>query len=78
MANNARAHILIECSGGKTNEVVSRLHSLDGVKSVERVLGPYEVIAVVEAPSLSEIGSLVTQNIHPITGIMGTVTCLVV
>jgi DNA-binding Lrp family transcriptional regulator len=78
MAKNARADILIEIAGGKTNDVVNCLSRIDGVKSVDRVLGPYEVIAVVELPSLIEIGDMVTRSIHPIEGIIRTVTCLVV
>ena len=51
---------------------------LKGMKSVETVTGPYDVIAIVELATLNEIGDLVTQHIHPITGITRTVTCLVV
>ncbi len=55
-----------------------RFSRLKGMKSVETVTGPYDVIAIVELDTLNEIGDLVTQHIHPITGITRTVTCLVV
>lgn len=78
MVNKARAYILIECTVGRTKDVINGLAHLNGIKSVETVTGPYDAIAVVEVDTLNEIGDLVTQNIHPITGITRTVTCLVV
>ena len=74
----AKAFILIECMVGRTREVVIGLSRLKGVKSVDTVTGPYDVIAVVEVDTLSEIGDTVTKHIHPIAGITRTVTCLVV
>ena len=49
---------------------------LKGVKSVNAVTGPYDIIAIVEGETLNEIGDLVTSKIHPIAGISRTVTCL--
>jgi DNA-binding Lrp family transcriptional regulator len=48
------------------------------VSSVDLVTGPYDIIAIVEAETLSEVGDVVTAKIHPITGISRTVTCLVI
>ena len=78
MADKAKAFILIETVVGRTKEVVAGLNSLEGVKSVDTVTGPYDVIAIIEADSLNEIGDLVTQKIHPVVGISRTVTCLAV
>ncbi len=74
----AKAFILIETVVGRTKEVVAGLKGLQGVKSVDTVTGPYDVIAIVEAKTLNEIGDLVTQKIHPVAGISRTVTCLAV
>jgi DNA-binding Lrp family transcriptional regulator len=74
----AKAYILIECMVGRTREVVTSLSRLKGVKSVDTVTGPYDVIAIVEVDTLNEVGDVVTQHIHPIAGITRTVTCLVV
>ena len=74
----ARAFILIETAVGRTKEVVASLRQLEGVKSVDPVTGPYDVIAIVEAKSLNDIGDLVTGRIHPIAGISRTVTCLAI
>jgi DNA-binding Lrp family transcriptional regulator len=75
---SAKAFVLIETSVGRTKEVANVLRKLEGVKSVDPVTGPYDVIAVIERESLSEIGDLVTSQIHPVTGISRTVTCLAI
>jgi DNA-binding Lrp family transcriptional regulator len=75
---SAKAFVLIETSVGRTKEVANVLRKLDGVQSVDPVTGPYDVIAVIERESLSEIGDLVTSQIHPVTGISRTVTCLAI
>jgi len=72
----AKAFVLIETMVGKSKEVVSALKQLEGVRSVDTVTGPYDVIAIVEAKNLNDIGDIVTGKIHPIAGISRTVTCL--
>ena len=74
----AKAFVLIETAVGKNKEVVSLLGKLEGVKSVDIVTGPYDIIAVVEGESLNEIGDLITGKIHPVPGINRTVTCLAI
>ena len=73
-----KAYVLIETAVGRNREVIAALKKLKGVSSVDLVTGPYDVIAIVEAETLSEIGDIVTARIHPITGISRTVTCLVI
>ena len=74
----AKAFVLIETAVGRSKEVVDAIRQLKGVKSVDTVTGPYDVIAIVEGDSLNDIGDLVTAKIHPITGISRTVTCLAI
>jgi len=74
----AKAFVLIETAVGKTKEVVVKVRQLEQVKSVDPVTGPYDIIAIIEAESLNDIGDLVTGKIHPIAGISRTVTCLAI
>ncbi len=74
----AKAFVLIETAVGRSKEVVDAIRGLKGVKSVDTVTGPYDVIAIIEGNNLNEIGDLVTAKIHPITGISRTVTCLAI
>ncbi len=74
----AKAFVLIETAVGKNKDVMTALRQLDGVKSVDTVTGPYDIIAIVERESLNDVGDLVTGKIHPIAGISRTVTCLAI
>ncbi len=73
----AKAFVLMETVVGRNKEVVAALRQLDGVKSVDTVTGPYDVIATVEGETFNDIGDLITAKIHPIAGISRMVTCLV-
>jgi DNA-binding Lrp family transcriptional regulator len=72
-----KAYVLIETTAGKNREVVAALKQMKGVCEVNVVTGPFDLIALVEADSLAGVGDVVTAGIHPIPGIMRTVTCLV-
>ncbi len=71
-----RAYILIETSVGKTNDVARELRSSTNMMSVDTVTGPFDIIAVVEADSLPDIGELISEGMHKVPGIVKTVTCL--
>ena len=74
----AKAYVLIETAVGRAKEVAAALEKLDGVKSVDAVTGPYDIIVIAEGETLNDIGDLVTGRIHPISGISRTVTCLAI
>jgi DNA-binding Lrp family transcriptional regulator len=74
----AKAFVLIETAVGKTKDVVASLKKMEGVKTVDTVTGPYDVIAIVEAENLNDVGDIITGKIHAIDGISRTVTCLAV
>jgi len=74
----AKAFVLIETAVGRNKEVATAMEQLKGVKSVDIVTGPYDIIAIIEGESLNDIGDLVTGEIHPIAGISRTVTCLAI
>ena len=71
-----KAYILIETAVGKSRDVTETLRSLEGIQTVDAVTGPYDIIAVVAAEDLNAVGDLVTSQIHTISGIVRTVTCL--
>lgn len=74
----AKAFVLIETAVGRNKEVATALEKLAGVKSVDIVTGPYDIIAIIEGGSLNDIGDIVTGKIHPVAGISRTVTCLAI
>ena len=72
----AKAFILIETVVGKSKEVVASISKLEGVKSVDIVTGPYDVIAIIETENLNDIGDLVTGKIQRVPGVSRIVCCL--
>jgi DNA-binding Lrp family transcriptional regulator len=72
-----KAYVLIETTVGRNREVISALKKVKGISGVELVTGPFDLITIIEAESLADIGDVVTARIHPIPGITRTVTCLV-
>ncbi len=75
---SAKAYILMETVVGRNRDVVQALRQLKGVASADSVTGGFDVIAIVEAESLNEVGDLITKKIHHIPGVSRTVTCLVI
>lgn len=73
-----KAYVLIETAVGKTRDVAGALEGMEGVRSVDPVTGPYDLIVVIEADDLGSIGDMVTGTVHTIGGIQRTVTCLAV
>lgn len=74
----AKAFVLIETAVGRNREVLAALDKLKGMESVNTVTGPYDIIAVLQRETLSDIGDLVTSKIHTVEGVTRTVTCLVI
>lgn len=73
-----KAFVLIEAAVGRSKEVMTAIKQIEEASSVDMVTGPYDVIAILEAETLGQIGDIVTGKIHPIDGISRTVTCLAV
>jgi len=67
------ACVLIRTSHGKFKEVVERIQQIKGVARVFPVLGRYDVVADVECPSISELGSTVLR-ISRLAGVVFTET----
>jgi len=75
-----KAYVLVETSAGKTKAVKKSLAKLKPgkcrIESLDVVTGPYDYIAVVQGPTLDDIGQLVTEGIGAIEGVTRTTTCL--
>ena len=73
-----RAYILLETAVGRTREVATQLRSVEGMKAVDVVTGPYDIIALMEAEDINAIGDIVTSKVHIIPGVVRSVTCVAV
>ncbi len=74
----ARAYVLIEAESGKISEVLTALRAIDGLIAVDAVTGPYDIVATVQTPDPRQIGRLVMNDIHAISGVKRTITCMVI
>ena len=55
-----KAYILIETAVGTSKSVSDQLREINSVVRVDAVTGPYDIIAVINAPDLTTVGDLVT------------------
>jgi DNA-binding Lrp family transcriptional regulator len=72
------AYVLVQTDVGKAADVTRFMREIDGVVSAEDVTGPYDVIVLIQAESIDEVGRLVVSQMQRIEGITRTVTCPVV
>lgn len=73
-----KAFILIKIRAGDIKDVVRQLRNTDSVVEAHMTFGPYDAVAIVDAPDLGSIGALVASTIQPIQGVEQTLTCLTV
>jgi DNA-binding Lrp family transcriptional regulator len=72
-----KAYVLANVQVGSGEGAVKDLLAIEGVKSVENVTGPFDVIAVVEVDDTRALGNLLISKIESIKGITNTLTCVV-
>lgn len=74
----ATAYVLISVQSGKAPMVHNRLQKMQGVRQVDIVFGPYDMIAIVEGSDSSAIGRLVLDELSQVEGVLDTITCNVI
>jgi DNA-binding Lrp family transcriptional regulator len=73
-----KAYVLIKIRAGEVKEVVRELRKSPQIIEANMTFGPYDAVAVVEAPEITSIGNLIAGSIQPIPGVEQTLTCLAV
>ena len=71
-----KAYILIEMVAGHSRNLVETLEKRRPVTDVDRVTGPYDVMAIVEATDINKISDIVAEEIHSLPGVVRTTTCI--
>jgi DNA-binding Lrp family transcriptional regulator len=71
-----KAFVLIIVDPAKTLDVFGRLRGVTGISEVYQVMGPYDIVAVVDVPNLTDVPSVISRNIRAIEGIESTTTCV--
>lgn len=71
-----RAFILIETEVGRAKQVAEALRNVPEVLAADVITGTFDVIAIIEAPSMSAMAEVVTGQVQAIRGVLRTITCV--
>jgi len=67
-----KTFILIVTDPGTTRRVANTLKGLDLVTDVHEVMGPYDIVVELEAPQLTDVPAILSDQIRTIDGIQST------
>ncbi|MDK2896107.1 MAG: hypothetical protein PWP04_227 [Candidatus Atribacteria bacterium] len=73
-----QAYILIQAQTGKAQAIKKELLTLPGCLRVDRVMGPFDLIVLVEAESNREVGEVILKEIQALPGVKRTLTCPII
>jgi DNA-binding Lrp family transcriptional regulator len=73
-----KAYVLIKISTGDIPVALKLLRRLQCAREVTMTFGPFDAIAVLEAPSIEAISGCVAHEIQSIPGVVETCTCLAI
>lgn len=73
-----KAYVLIEMAAGHSANLVRSLEESSSVRSIGRVTGPYDVIAIIEDEDLNKVHTFVMSVIHKKEGVLRTTTSVAV
>jgi DNA-binding Lrp family transcriptional regulator len=73
-----QAYILITTGAGKAMDALDAIRKLENVKSAHTIVGPYDIIALVEFPDAAALTDVIVGKIQKIDGVSRTLTCIVV
>ena len=71
-----RAFVLIVADPAQTGEVYETLKTVPTIVELYQVMGPYDLVAVIESHSLTEVPSIISKSIRAVPGIESTTTCV--
>lgn len=71
-----KAFVLIVVDPARTVDVYNQLRSVEGISEVYQVMGPYDIVAVVEVANLTDVPSVISRHIRAVEGIESTTTCV--
>ncbi len=73
-----KAYVLIETAVGKAVEIGWALGRCEWIESVQRMIGPFDVVAVANGASVVDIDDRVKGQIELLDGIVRIVVCPIV
>lgn len=73
-----KAYVLMNLATDNLSATLKGLKNVPGVKNVDAIIGPYDAIALIEAPHMDDIGKIVVENMLKVPGVTKTLTCVTV
>ncbi|MCS4537764.1 MAG: Lrp/AsnC ligand binding domain-containing protein [Thaumarchaeota archaeon] len=73
----AKAYIMINCDKGFGEETLKELRRVKHVTAADVVYGVYDIVAVVQAPTMSAVEETIINKIRKVKGVSSTLTMLV-
>lgn len=67
-----KAFVLVVTHPGATRKVAQQIRALPRVLEVHEVMGPYDIVAVIETDTLQEIPGILADRIRTLDGIQST------
>ncbi len=77
-AHMAQAFITIHCSKADESKVLKNLEEITEVIEADVLVGNYEIICKIAAPTYNEISEIISKKIRKIPGIKSTITINVI
>ncbi|MBE7519150.1 MAG: Lrp/AsnC family transcriptional regulator [Thermoflexaceae bacterium] len=71
-----KAFVLIVVDPAKTIDVFNKLRAVQGISEVYQVMGPYDIVAVIDVPTLTDVPAVISRHIRVVDGIESTTTCV--
>ncbi|MBI4300326.1 MAG: Lrp/AsnC ligand binding domain-containing protein [Chloroflexi bacterium] len=75
---SVKAYVLVVTDTAKTQGVVRQMRAVPGIAEAYRIMGPYDIVAVLDVEDLSDIQVVLRENIRRIDGVESTLTCVVI
>jgi len=72
------AYVFIECEHARSKQVYDKISTIEGVKKVNIVTGPYDIIAIVTAADFKALGDLVITRLQSEHFVKRTMTNVIV
>ena len=73
-----QAYILLQVQTGKAQSLKKELSMFPWILRADRIMGPFDIILLVEAESNREIGETLLREIQNLNGVKRTLTCPII
>ena len=69
---SVKVYVLLATAPGATQQVFDQVSKAPQVTESHQVLGPYDIVVEIDAPSLADVPGIVAEQIRSIEGIQST------